>query len=230
MRKLLTVVFGGILIILNTQHVYAGEPLSARAKYFNIGFSNSKLSQENSPELSSDIGLSLTSGRSIFLHKPIAGKLRFGIDITWFDLSYYNYKVNYIYDWENWQQNGLSEFDYSSEYHQVECGVQIGASLTYSIVKRLQAQLYGRYQPCYSCVYYDEENFNGGFGNYAVVGLNISYGCIGLGIEGKFGSSKQEQLLEEEADNSDTENIINTNTGKIKTSNTTLTGYITFRF
>lgn len=42
------------------------------------------------PDLKSNYGASFTTGRTFYLHKPIGGFLRFGIDVTWFDLNYTN--------------------------------------------------------------------------------------------------------------------------------------------
>ena len=72
------------------------EDMPARNKFTNIGFSYSKLKQEGMPELKSDIGVNFTKGTTYFLHKPIAHRLRFGIDAVWTDINYSNYKVTYI--------------------------------------------------------------------------------------------------------------------------------------
>ena len=64
-----------------------------RSKFINLGYVKSKLNQDGFDQMNSDWGASFTVGKTFFLHKePIAQFIRFGIDATWFDLSYANYK------------------------------------------------------------------------------------------------------------------------------------------
>ena len=64
--------------------------------YLNIGYVESKLKQDDWEQLKSDWGASITIGKTFFLHKkPIANFIRLGIDATWFDLTYANYKLDY---------------------------------------------------------------------------------------------------------------------------------------
>ena len=61
-----------------------------KKKYINLGFINTTMSQDGLPDLKSNYGVSFTVGRTFYLHRPIGGFLRFGIDATWFDLNYTN--------------------------------------------------------------------------------------------------------------------------------------------
>ena len=76
-----------------------------RKKYRNLSF----VKQEFEPAyyfgmdqtLKSNFGAAFTVGRTFYLHKkPIAGLIRFGLDATWFDLNYTNYKLEY-----RWEDN-----------------------------------------------------------------------------------------------------------------------------
>ena len=66
-----------------------------RAKYFNIGYiTNQTLTDkvDAEAEWKSDFGVSLTFGKTYYLHKkPLLNMIKFGIDATWFELSYAKY-------------------------------------------------------------------------------------------------------------------------------------------
>ena len=66
-----------------------------RAKYFNIGYiTNQTLTDkvDAEAEWKSDFGVSLAFGKTYYLHKkPLLNMIKFGIDATWFDISYAKY-------------------------------------------------------------------------------------------------------------------------------------------
>lgn len=68
-----------------------------RKKYVNFSFTNMKMKQDGVSDLKSNYGAAFTVGRTFYLHylhqKPIASMIRFGVDATWFDLNYANYKI-----------------------------------------------------------------------------------------------------------------------------------------
>jgi hypothetical protein len=72
------------------------------------------------PALKSNFSGSLSVGRTFYLHRPIGKFLRFGIDATWFDLNYTNYKIKHITHSET----------NNYQYHQGELAVQVGPSIT----------------------------------------------------------------------------------------------------
>ena len=68
-----------------------------RNKYINISFASSTMEQDDFPKLKSNYGVGFTVGKTFYLHKkPIANCLIFGIDATWFDINYTNYKIEHI--------------------------------------------------------------------------------------------------------------------------------------
>lgn len=162
-----------------------GEP---RAKFTNVGFVYSHLRQGDYPKLHSDFGASLFKGRTYYMHRPIAGMMRFGIDAVWSDLSYVNYKVNEHYPQE-WGEEEVNRFN----IHEVGIGMQVGPSVTVNLCKRLQMSAYFRYNPTLQCFYADE--FTAGFGNMFTGGFSLNYGVVGLGIETRFGKSKTKRLF-----------------------------------
>ncbi len=160
-----------------------GEP---RGRFTNIAFVYSKMSQGEMPKIHSDIGVAFTKGNTYYLHKPIAGMLRFGIDAVWTDISYANYKVNQ-YTPSYSSPSGFDLYDYS--IHQVDLGLQAGLSATVNLFRRFQASAYFRYNPCLQVLSNDGE-VQPGFANMFVGGVSVSYSFIGLGIESRFGRCK----------------------------------------
>lgn len=175
-----------ILLLGTSSLVFAQkEDTRLRKKFINLSFANCALSLPDFPTLESNYGAAFTAGRTFFVHKkPVAGMLRFGIDATWFDLNYVNYKLMWV---------GRHSTDISS-YHQGEIAMHVGPSLTLTPVSKLNIHAYFRYAPTLSVLYTDE----GLYGNYAtffVGGGSVSYGGIGLGFEGRFGRSNYNELV-----------------------------------
>lgn len=162
-------------------------------KYLNIGYVSQhlKVSDELGGEakIKSNFGASLSSGRTFFLNKePIAKVLYFGIDWTYLDLNYAQYKETETYSYED--QNGIEIIeteDYNS--HKGEIGMQVGPSVHVGLTDGFTLSGHMRYAPSYSMLYIDEE-FSGGFGNFFTAGLSANYGAFGLGFETRWGSSK----------------------------------------
>ena len=111
--------------------------------------------------------------------------------------------------------------------------MQFGPSVTYSINDKFQVHAYGRYAPAYS-LFYDGENIQGGFGNFCVVGANVSWKFIGVGVEGRFGGSTYKRLDSDEGEDQYEEAIadgVHLFSGeKGKTTYSGFRAYITFRF
>lgn len=217
-----------------------GTTFKARKKFQQIGYSYNTFSRKDGAQLKNNIGVSFTSGRSYYLHKPIAGRLRIGLDWAWTDINYASYKVNYIYTDAATSTQSEAEDDDSDDdrytnltMHGVDIGMQIGPSVTYAVTNDIQLHAYGRYAPAFSLLY-DGDHVQGGFGNFCVIGANVSWKCIGLGIEGRFGGSTYKNLdsgdePEDYADFVDDGIHIAPNE-KGKTTYSGFRAYITFRF
>lgn len=190
-----------------------------KKKYKNISFTTTTLRQNDGPDLKSNFGAAITIGRTFFLHKkPIANMLRFGIDATWFDLNYTNYKIEYLTDYEP------EKYD----YHQAEISMQIGPSIVLNPVKKLNIHAYFRYAPTYSALVADEE-FYGNYATLFVGGASVSYGAIGVGIESRFGKCTYKNFESDEyEDEHDYEYEDEGNS--LKTKLRSWRAYITFRF
>ena len=171
------------------------KAFKAPSKFLNIGFAHTTMKQGNSPDISSDLGFSLTSAKTYYLHKPIAGRLRFGIEAAWTHLNYSNYKVNYISMLD-------PERNESVTIHAAEITIQAGLGINFNICRHSSLHAYFRYAPGVSMMY-DSDTFNGGFLNSATGGLLINYRKIGLGVDWRFGTARHKNILGDFTDQDD---------------------------
>lgn len=216
-------VFFTFLMLLFASKSYALDPDEcgkAYGKYTNISFVYNHLDQEGYPKLHSDMGFAFTKGNTYYLHRPIAGLLRFGIDVAWLDLSYDNFKVKErLVDTELI----INKFD----IHDLDMGMQIGASATVNLFKRFQTNVYFRYNPSLVLMYNNDE-LQCGFANLFNTGVCATYGRVGLGIEARFGSSKMNSYFaNEDEDVNDWTDVIGSR--KLTTKFSGLRAYISFR-
>ena len=189
-----------------------------RKKFFTIGYVKQSLAPTYGDKLKSDIGFSMTSGRTIYLHKkPLWGKLKFGLDLG-VDINYAKYK-----------DYGDAENDYGSYYedealisgmHQLDVGALIGAVATVNPVSDMRVSAFFRFVPSYSMLVLDGD-VNGSYVSFFTYGGEISWKVIGIGVEGRFGKGKYSSIM---AESEGMEDI------KEKYSTSSLRAYITFRF
>lgn len=186
------------------------KPSRVRTNFVNLGYAESKLNQDDFPQLKCDWGASFTIGKTFFLHKkPIAKFIRFGIDAAWLDLTYANYKFN--------------DFEGKEHFHHAEAAMQVGPSITLTPVDGLNISGYFRYAPTFSALYSTaNDNYNLRYATRFIGGASLSYKFFGVGFESRFGSSKIDPFWafmgEEEAYE------------KVKTKLTGYRVYLTFRF
>lgn len=182
--------------------------------YLNVGYLSQELKADEDTEglfkLKSKFGASLSAGRTFFLNRTAVAKvLHFGIDWTYLDLNYSNFKPFEGEDFDEEDQIDVQK---------AEAGMQVGPSVHVGLADRFTLSGYFRYAPSYSALYIDDE-FSGGFGNFFVVGLTANYGTFGLGYENRWGSSKHSFDGESESD--DTKQKINLNGNRV---------FLAFRF
>ena len=167
--------------------VSAQDTTKLRPRYINLNYVSEKLDFPEGGSLDSKYGAAFTLGRSYYLHKkPVLGRIRIGIDATWLDLNYAQYKESYPGDY-------TYEDPEEMIFHKGEIGMQVGPSVTVNPVSRLNAHLYFRYAPTFALLY-DEDTFGGNYASFFVTGLNVSYGVIGLGIEKRWGECKYKEF------------------------------------
>lgn len=163
MKKLFVIIVASVVAV-------AAE---AQNRYINISFSGNDMSLEGFPKLKSNYGLSFTAGRTFNL---LGNNLRLGLDVSWIDLNYTNYKIKHI----------TAAYTDNYFYHQGEISMQIGPSLTFN-PGYLYMNVYGRYSPALSCMY-DNADLYGNYATLFVTGGSVSYGRVGLGAEYRFGN------------------------------------------
>ena len=188
-----------------------GNSGKLRNKYINIGFAKSTMEQDGFPKLKSNYGVGFTVGKTFYLHKkPLANCLRFGIDATWFDINYTNYKIEHI------TYLGTDKYD----YHQGEVSMHVGPSITFTPTENFCIVGYFRYSPTYSG-FYAYDKYSGNFASVFVGGGSVTFGVIGLGIESRFGNCKYNAFTFDKDE--DEEN-------KLKSSFSGFRAFISFRF
>ena len=185
-----------------------GDDYGWRTTYNNLGYVNTRMIQEGIPDLKSNCGFSYTTGKTYYLHAPIAGFLRLGIDVTWFDINYTQYKIKHI----TYQETN------TYKYHQGEVSMHIGPSLSLQF-GWLNIHGYFRYAPAYSIMYANDSLY-GNYSTFFVGGASISYGAIGLGVESRFGGCDYKTVY------ADLEGYA----GPISANYNGLRAYLTFRF
>lgn len=183
-----------------------------KKNYIDIGFVYTELEQQGLRKLKSDYGASFRIGRTFFLHKkPISGKLKFGIDATWCDVTYTDYDVKYI-------SNYIDEHFHINE---CEIGMQVGPSLTFRPYSDLYTDIYWRYAPSYSC-FFGHEGFQGRFVSFFVTGVSVTYKCIGLGLEQRYGRGQFRPVVGYDASGGIT--------GRLSSAASTLKAFVSFKF
>ncbi len=212
------------LILLACVQVY-GQDSKPRKRYFNLGFARQDMKfEETDMTLKSNFGASLAFGRTFFLHKnPVAGMIRFGIDATWIDITYTNYKVEF---------REMYEGEYESEktdFHQAEIAMNVGPSITVTPVKNLSIHGYFRYAPSFSA-FYDSDAVRGGYASYFLGGGSVSYGVIGLGVEARFGNCKYKEFGGGDSEDDEYDGDSSSKSSSLKNKFSGMRVYLSFRF
>ena len=209
-----------------------------RKKYFQIGYINQTLTHQDVPglEWKSDFGVSLAMGKTFYLHKkPLFDMLKFGLDATWFDVSYAKYSQPIGWEEPSDPSNieeGEADFDLGA--HQAEIGLGIGPSITINPIDHLKLSGYFHFRPSGSILVLNDEVNASYVSNFAFGGA-VSYKVISFGVESCWGKAKYNSFsVDDEAiDNPGTENL-NPNDVLIKGENRMKTKsvrfYLTFRF
>lgn len=203
------------LLLLSIPSLLAiAQETKKRDSYVNFNYASMRLSQDGSPKLNSEYGVAFSHGHTYYLNKtPISNCLYFGIDATWIDVNYTNYKNVKIYD-------GTSSSDDSDNnyIHEGEISMQVGPAIIVNPTGKLNIEAYFKYAPSFSALYANED-FLCNYGSFFTTGGVISYGIIGIGIESRFGNSKYKTTSGSD-DNSD----------KIKTKFSGFRAYLSLRF
>ena len=203
----------------------------SRRKAFTVGYSHPSLSFEGE-KLSSNYGAFFSLQNTYLLHKkPLLGMIRFGLDATWCDINYYNHGngsgVNIDGDFED---DG-ELYDADLGIHQVEIGMGIGPSVNIAPfcskknkLKYLRASVYCHVKPSLSMIMMsgdDDSSLYGGVPIFVNYGIKFSYRMLGIGIEGRTGSTNYNCWA---SDNEESDG------GKMKFKTNSFRAYISLNF
>lgn len=193
-----------------TEQQERSKKIFGRQKSFHIGMAFNSWKPEDLPKFESNYGFTLGLNKTYMLHKnPIGGFLKFGLDVSWFDVTYINYKANPL-----WEGTGddYNDYDYDYDYgyddeledpnlgsHQIDIAVGVGVSATFApffqsdnALRYLKGKVYCHFMPTYSMMLIsepDDTRFNSAFVPYVTFGAEVSWKAIGLFVEGRWGSA-----------------------------------------
>lgn len=209
--------------------------LWGRQKTFKIGMAFNSLhinpveigyDKELGCTLNPNYGFSLGLTKTYFVHKqPIGGFMRFGIEATWFDITYTNYSNTVSFNGSNWDPDDYNyvfdygnggDYDYDDEEddvpsignHQVDLAMGVGVSATfapfYKMNKNLAAlkgKIYCNFMPTASLLMQsneDENNLSVAFVPFVTFGTQISWKVLSVFVEGRWGASNYKFLLSDD--------------------------------
>lgn len=150
-------------------------------KFFNIGYAKQSLKSDYET-MNSSMAFVMQSGRTYYLHKkPIAGMIKFGIDVNYMDVSFAKYPDPPA---ESTTSTGEDEDESLIDLGimQIEYGIGVGPSITVNPVNYLKAGVFFHVTPSYSMML-QNSSFYHHYATFFNVGLNVAYRVISIGAE-----------------------------------------------
>lgn len=153
----------------------------AQAKYFNIAYAKQTLKSDYET-MNSNLAFSVQSGRTYYLHKkPIAGMIKFGIDVNYMDMSFAKYPDLPA------EPSASADEDEDSPLidlgiMQMEYGIGVGPSVTVNPVDHLKASVFFHVTPSYSLMVQNSSLYHH-YATFLNVGLSVAYRVISIGVE-----------------------------------------------
>lgn len=181
-------------------------------------------------ELKSDYAMGLTFGKSFYLHKkPLANMVRFALNWSYLDLNLAQYSASYedrideegdygiddptvtpyysasspvspMYDYMEDEYEDWGDSESKASQYKMELGMQIGPAVIVNPIDHLMIQAYFHYSPTFSALLDEDLAYYGTYASFFNTGVSVSYKAIGLGIEGRWGTSTFSQEVYSEAD------------------------------
>lgn len=154
------------------------------SKYANFGFVAQSLSGDlgfplETEPLMSDMGFSLSMGKTWYLHRqPIADLVKIGLDWSWLDLNYVRFSAP--------GPSGIGS-------GQLEAAMQFGPSVTFNPAGRVKASVYGRVSPSYSVVAMDDSIFHH-YVTFYNCGVSLAWRVLSFGLEFRQGGARYNVL------------------------------------
>lgn len=219
-----------------------------KGRFTKIGYNWAQTAIEGCPVEKNNWSFFISKGTTFRLHsKPIAGLVKIGLDVVWFDFMVAKYKTPQAYldlwgddDWSNdFGDEDYDEFDtnlgrYSLNIGMFGFGPNVGvapfANSDIKALRPLRASVYFHYQPTVTAYLMSENGeteASFAYCNMFDLGGAITYRGISLGIEGKWGSGKF-KALDSDFDEDEGFDIGFSNKFKRKFANTRL--YVQFTF
>lgn len=163
----------------------------SKAKFLHIGYVTDQTLTGDMVKLNSKFGVSLTTGRTYWLHKkPLWGMIKFGLDLSFSDINFVMYKdeFNFVSE-EDVEEEDEEEFLADLGSLQLEYGVRVGPSLTINPVGELKVNGYFHFVPSFSMLKLDEE-FYYNYASFFTAGGSIGYKSFSVGAEWRWAKAK----------------------------------------
>lgn len=160
------------------------------SSYVSVGYSGMDMKLPGIGTLKSYYGVMFNIGHTYFFDEDAM----IGLDVSWLDLNYNNYKLNFI-------EGDLVE---SVDYHKGDVSLQAGPLFRFSLIGNLDLKLYAKYAPSYTFLY-DENDFYSSFVSYFTFGAKLTYKHFGIGFEYRTGEGEFNGLVDEDAKDVKTE-------------------------
>lgn len=238
---------------LNVENRFRQERLWKKSRPLIIGIGNqAMLDKTNGVKYKKSFSIGVSFRRTYFLHdKAIANMMKFGLDVSFFDLTYARYAKGKGSSLGNVLGNVTEETadgvgnDFLNSInigkHSITLGVAVGPSLKivpfYHLNKKaldkLKVTLYGHYVPSFCGVAMmgdGNKSFSGGYMGMWRYGINLSFSRIGIGVEHYKGKSKLHNFSSNDEEDDDGNSFPNFTNDKVKYTFSGTRFYIGFRF
>lgn len=203
-----------------------------RTKTWSIGMAFNNWKPKETGAFKPNYGFMMGINKTYFVHKnPVGGFVKFGIDASWFDVTYVNYEA--APDWGGYDKvlppsdapgsrfswsdtNGGDGLDPNLGSHQIDIAMGVGVSATFAPffasssdnLAKLKAKVYCRFLPTYSMMLIsepDDTRFNSAFVPYISFGGQISWKVLSVFVEGRWGQANYKigSINDEESDYDD---------------------------
>lgn len=181
-----------------------------RKKWWGFSYITSqtlKLKDSYGQDMKSDFGINIQRGRTWYLpKKPIAGMIKFGIDASFFDVTYIKYAKATAQQQLYTELNEEEQEEESIELgrHYINYSLAVGPSVTINPISQLRAGLFFHWLPGGSLLIYDSE-LSFGFQNSFAFGMHIDWKKFFIGFETRWGNCKFSKIDVDDINNNDTE-------------------------